>query len=37
MSTRQDDGGRLSMKNSKPLKWADDGDWVFWPVGKDGI
>ncbi len=28
----KDDGGRLGTKNDKPFKWADDGDWVFWPV-----
>ncbi len=28
----KDDGGRLGTKNGKPFKWADDGDWVFWPV-----
>jgi len=28
----KDDGGRLGTKSGKPFKWADDGDWVFWPV-----
>ncbi len=28
----KDDGGRLGTKNGEPFKWADDGDWVFWPV-----
>jgi hypothetical protein len=36
-SDLKDDGGRLGMKNGKPFEWADDGDWVFWPVKKDGI
>jgi len=30
-----DDGGKLGHgKNGKPRMWADDGDWVFWPVPK---
>jgi hypothetical protein len=30
-----DDGGKLGhSKNGKPRMWADDGDWVFWPVVK---
>lgn len=28
-----DDGGRQgSDQNGKPRMWADNGDWVFWPV-----
>ncbi|MFZ2149015.1 MAG: hypothetical protein WAV28_17535, partial [Sedimentisphaerales bacterium] len=30
-----DDGGKLALgKDGKPRMWADDGDWVFWPVAK---
>ena len=28
----KDDGGQMGTKNGKPFKWADEGDWVFWPV-----
>jgi hypothetical protein len=29
----RDDGGRFGQgKDGKPRMWADDGDWVFWPV-----
>jgi hypothetical protein len=29
----KDDGGRLGIGPSrKPQMWADNGDWVFWPV-----
>jgi hypothetical protein len=27
-----DNKGQLGTKNGKPLKWAEEGDWVFWPV-----
>ncbi len=28
-----DDGGKLGLgKDGKPRMWADNGDWVFWPV-----
>lgn len=26
------DGGQIGTKQGKPVKWADNGDWVFWPV-----
>ena len=28
----KDDGGQMGTKQGKPFKWADNGDWVFWPV-----
>jgi len=32
-----DDGGELGVgQNGKPRMWADNGDWVFWPVLKPG-
>jgi hypothetical protein len=31
----KDDGGKLGLGgDGKPRMWADDGDWVFWPVPK---
>jgi len=31
----KDDGGKLGLtKRGKPRMWADNGDWVFWPVAK---
>jgi len=31
----KDDGGVLGKdKNGKPKIWGDEGDAVFWPVGK---
>jgi len=33
-----DDGGELGHgKNGKPRMWADDGDWVFWPIAKSQV
>ena len=30
---RKDDAGQLGTDSqSRPRKWADNGDWVFWPV-----
>lgn len=29
-----DEGGELGLRGGKPRMWADDGDWVFWPVVK---
>ena len=30
---RKDDGGRLGTgSQGQPRMWADNGDWVFWPV-----
>ena len=30
-----DEGGKLGLsRGGKPRMWADDGDWVFWPVPK---
>jgi len=32
-----DDGGRLGTgRDGKPRMWAFNGDWVFWPVERDG-
>jgi hypothetical protein len=29
----KDDGGKLGLtKRGKPRMWADNGDWVFWPL-----
>ena len=34
----RDDGGRLGTgKEGKPRMWADNGDWVFWPVPKPQV
>ena len=34
----KDDGGKLGLgRNGKPRMWADNGDWVFWPVPKSQI
>jgi hypothetical protein len=31
----KDDGGKLGLSgDGKPRMWADNGDWVFWPVHK---
>ncbi len=27
-----DNKGQIGTKNGKPFKWADNGDWIFWPV-----
>jgi hypothetical protein len=29
-----DEGGKLGLRGGKPRMWADDGDWVFWPVAE---
>jgi hypothetical protein len=26
-----DDGGRPGTQNGEPVKWAHNGDWIFWP------
>jgi hypothetical protein len=32
----KDDGGQVARdKNGKPIRFADTGDWVFWPVVKN--
>jgi len=32
-ANRQDDGGQLGTdSHGQPRLWADNGDWVFWPV-----
>ena len=32
----KDDGGRLgTTSNGRPRMWANNGDWVFWPVKRD--
>lgn len=32
-ANRQDDGGQLGTgSQGQPRMWADNGDWVFWPV-----
>jgi hypothetical protein len=32
----KDDNGQVARdKNGKPIKFADEGDWVFWPVVKN--
>ena len=34
-ANRQDDGGRWGTDSQgQPRMWADNGDWVFWPVGE---
>ncbi|MDT8302271.1 MAG: hypothetical protein RQ760_12365 [Sedimentisphaerales bacterium] len=30
----KDDGGELGLRGGKPRMWADDGDWIFWPVAE---
>ncbi len=33
-----DDGGNLGRgRSGKPKMWADDGDWVFWPVAESKV
>jgi len=33
----KDDGGRLgTTSDGRPRMWANNGDWVFWPVERDG-
>ena len=33
---RKDDGGCLGTNNAgKPRMWANNGDWVFWPVERE--
>ena len=29
-----DEGGKLGLRGGKRRMWADDGDWVFWPVAE---
>ena len=34
-ANRQDDGGQWGTDSQgQPRMWADNGDWVFWPVGE---
>jgi hypothetical protein len=34
----KDDGGRLGLgSDGKPRMWADEGDWVFWPMLKSEV
>ncbi|MCX5644107.1 MAG: hypothetical protein NTZ17_05405 [Phycisphaerae bacterium] len=34
-ANRQDDGGQLGTgSQGQPRMWADNGDWVFWPIGE---
>ena len=32
-----DEGGKLGLRGGKRRMWADDGDWVFWPVVKPQV